>query len=64
METGLSSTSYVHTMEVEDNYERQTVLNTPNISEVENELIQLTSIVQYSCVVVRAPAATVMIKYN
>lgn len=51
-------------MEVEDNYERQTVLNTPNVSEVQNELIQLTSIVQYSCVVVRAPAATVMIKYN
>lgn len=49
METGLSSTSYVHTMEVEDSYERQTVLNTRNISEAENELIQLTSIVQCSC---------------
>ncbi|KAG5210192.1 hypothetical protein JEQ12_015386 [Ovis aries] len=43
MEIGLSSISYVHTMEVEDTYERHTVLNTPNISEMENELIQLTS---------------------
>ena len=56
MEIGLSSISYVHTMEVEDTYERHTVLNTPNISEMENELIQLTSKRLFSiAVVVRAP---------
>lgn len=56
MEIGLSSISYVHTMEVEDTYERRTVLNTPNISEMENELIQLTSKRLFSiAVVVRAP---------